>query len=346
MGLAAQPDKSLIKYNGTITIATGKSRKETAWKNREMLWSDLLTKLAETTRTRETLEEYKKLGKPQQDEIKDVGGFVGGTLKGGRRKGDAVVWRQVLTLDADFVQGDLWASVETLCDFGCAVYSTHKHSTEKPRLRLVIPLSRPVTPDEYPAIGRRVAADLGIDMFDDTTYEPHRLMYWPSTSADGDYIPTTRTSPADPDVVLARYPDWKDPSYWPESSRVQQQRKKLADKQGDPTAKGGIVGAFCRTYSVEEAIEAFLPDVYEPAGDGRYSYIPGSTAGGLVVYDEGKFVYSHHGTDPIGGRLVNAFDLVRIHKFGEKDEDVKPDTPIVRLPSYPPCRSSARRMTG
>ena len=335
MGLAAQPDKSLIKYNGTITIATGKSRKETAWKNREMLWSDLLTKLAETTRTRETLEEYKKMGKPQQDEIKDVGGFVGGTLKGGRRKGDAVVWRQVLTLDADFVQGDLWASVETLCDFGCAVYSTHKHSTEKPRLRLVIPLARPVTPDEYPAIGRRVAADLGIDMFDDTTYEPHRLMYWPSTSADGDYIFHYQDeSWLDPDMVLARYPDWKDPSYWPESSRVQQQRKKLADKQGDPTAKGGIVGAFCRTYSVEEAIDTFLSEVYEECGDDRFSYVLGSCAGGLVVYDEGKFVYSHHGTDPIGGRLVNAFDLVRIHKFGEKDEDVKPDTPIVSLPSY------------
>lgn len=326
---------STIKFDGTITVATGRSRKELSWKNREMLWSDLLAKLAGTTRTRETLEEYKKLPKSQQDEIKDVGGFVGGTLKGGRRKADAVVWRQVLTLDADFVQGDLWASVETLCDFSCAVYSTHKHGTDKPRLRLVIPLSRPVTPDEYPAIGRRIAADLGIDMFDDTTYEPHRLMYWPSTSADGEFVFHYQDEAwLDPDMVLDRYPDWKDPSYWPESSRVQQQRKKLADKQGDPTAKNGIVGAFCRTYSVEEAIDAFLSEVYEECGDDRYSYVLGSCAGGLVVYDQGKFVYSHHGTDPIGGRLVNAFDLVRIHKFGEKDEDVKPDTPTISLPSY------------
>ena len=324
-----------IERDGPITIATGKSRKETAWKNREMLWSDLLGKLSETTRTRETLAEYKKMAKSQQDIVKDVGGFVGGTLKGGRRKADAVVWRQVLTLDADFVQGDLWSSIEMLCDYGCSIYSTHKHSPENPRLRLVIPLARPVTPDEYPAIGRRVAADFGIDMFDDTTYEPARLMYWPSTSADGEFVFQYQDAPwLDPDEVLARYPDWRDPSYWPESGRVQQNRKKLADKQGDPTEKPGVIGAFCRTYSVEEAIDTFLPDVYEECGGGRYSYILGSCAGGLVVYDNGKFVYSHHGTDPVGGKLVNAFDLVRIHRFGEKDEDVEPGTPVVALPSY------------
>ncbi len=335
MGLV-QPKASLhIKHDGTITIATGRSRKDTTWKNREMLWSELLQKLSQTTRTRETLAEYKKMPKSQQDNIKDVGGFVGGTLKGGRRKADAVVWRQVLTLDADYVQGDLWASIELFFDFACAVYSTHKHSPEKPRLRLVIPLARPVTPDEYPAIGRRLAADLGIDMFDDTTYEPHRLMYWPSTSADGEFVFHYQDEPwLDPDTVLARYPDWRDPSFWPESSRIQQERKKLADKQGDPHEKPGPVGAFCRTYSIEEAIETFLSDIYEPCGEGRYTYIPGSTAGGLVVYDDGKFVYSHHGTDPISGKLVNAFDLVRLHKFGELDEDAEPGTPTVKLPSY------------
>lgn len=324
-----------LKHDGTITIATGRSRKETAWKNREMQWSDLLKKLSVTTQTRETLAEYKKLTKPQQDGIKDIGGFVGGALKGGRRKTETVVWRHVLTLDADYVQGDLWSSVEIICDFACAVYSTHKHAPDNSRLRLVIPLARPVTPDEYPAIGRRIAADLGIDQFDDTTYEPQRLMYWPSTSSDGEFIYRYQDEPwLDPDKVLARYPDWKDPSYWPESSRVQQKRKKLAEKQGDPLAKTGVVGAFCRTYTIQDALETFLSDVYGPAGEGRYSYLAGSCAGGLVVYDGDTFVYSHHGTDPIGGKLCNAFDLVRIHKFGELDEDIEPDTVITKLPSY------------
>lgn len=324
-----------LKHDGPLTIAVGRSRKETNWKNRELTWSELLAQLSETTRTRETVAEYAKMAKGQQDEIKDVGGYVGGVLKGGRRKAEAVAWRQLLVLDADFVQGDFWTSVEMLNDYACCIYSTHKHTPGKPRLRWVIPLSRPATPDEYPALGRRVAGEMGIDQFDDSTYEPHRLMYWPSTSTDGEYVFRYQDGPwLDVDEVLASYADWRDPSCWPESSRVKAQRQKLADKQGDPTTKPGMVGAFCRTYSVEEAIETFLPEIYEPLGEGRYTYIPGSTAGGLVVYDNGLFVYSHHGTDPIGGLLVNAFDLVRIHVYGIQDEDEEPGKPVTQLPSY------------
>ncbi|MED4123066.1 virulence-associated E family protein [Halalkalibacterium halodurans] len=327
--------KPHIHHDGSLTIAIGKSRKETSWKNREMLWSDLLGRLSQTTRTRETYAEYKKMSKRDQDKIKDVGGFVGGTLKGGRRKTEAVSWRQVVTLDADYIKGDLWSSVEMFYDFACAVYSTHKHSSQNPRLRLVIPLSRPVTPDEYSAISRKLADDIGIDFFDDTTYQPHRLMYWPSTSNDGEFVFKYQDEPwLDPDQVLARYPDWTDPSYWPESSRQKQARKRLADKQGDPHEKPGMVGAFCRTYSIPEAIETFLADKYEELGDGRYTYREGSTTGGLVLYEDDKFAYSHHGTDPVGGLLVNSFDLVRIHLFGFQDEDVKDGTPTVKLPSY------------
>jgi len=325
-----------LKHDGLLTIAVGKNRWDKAWKNREILWSDLLQKFSQPVTTKETFEEYKKMSKAQRDNIKDVGGFVGGTLKGGRRKAEAVVWRQLLTLDADYVKGNLWDAISSLCDFACCIYSTHSHSASNPRIRWVIPLSRPVTPEEYIAIGRRIAADMGIDMFDDTTYEPHRLMYWPSVSSGGDWVFKYQDEPwLDPDQVLARYQDWRDPSQWPESSRVEKKRRKLADKQGDPLEKPGVIGAFCRTYSVEDAIREFLSDVYEPCGkEGRYTYIPGSTTGGLVVYDEGKFAYSHHGTDPISGLLVNSFDLVRIHKYGELDEGVAPGTPTTKLPSY------------
>lgn len=324
-----------IKHDGTLTISVGSSRKEINWKNKEILWSELIIKLSKTTRTHETFTEYKKLPKSQQGQIKDVGGFVGGTLKSGRRKSDNVVWRQLLTLDVDFVKGDLWTSIELFCDFSCVMYSTHSHSPQSQRLRLVIPLKRPITPDEYPAVSRYVASDIGIDMFDDTTYEPHRLMYWPSTSSDGEYVFEYQDAKwLDPDEVLGRYPDWKDPSYLPESSRTQKKRQRLAEKQGDPLTKQGWVGAFCRTYSIPEAIETFLNDIYGPVGDGRYTYLPGSTAGGLVVYDGDTFAYSHHGTDPVSGKLVNSFDLVRLHKFGVQDEDSELGTPTVKLPSY------------
>lgn len=325
-----------LKHDGMLTIAVGKSRKELEWKNREMPWSDIVKRLSETIRTHETVEEYKKSSKVRRDEIKDVGGFVGGTLKSGRRKADSVVWRQVVTLDADFVKGDLWAGVEMMLGCGAVMYSTHSHTPSSPRLRLVIPLKRPISPEEYGAVSRRIAADLGIDFFDDTTYEPHRLMYWPSTSSDGEYIfKILDEAWLDPDEVLSRYEDWKDSSYWPESSRAKKERKKLAERQGDPREKTGVVGAFCKTYSVVDAIDKFLQGVYRPCDDpNRYTFTEGSTSGGLVIYEGGNFAYSHHGTDPISGKLCNAFDLVRLHKFGELDEEAKEGTPINKLPSY------------
>ena len=86
-----------------------------------------------------------------------------------------------------------------------------------------------------------------------------------------------------------------------------------------------MIGAFCRTYTVEQAIERFLPEVYVPAHDGRYTYVGGSTAAGLIIYDD-KFAYSHHGTDPISGKLCNAWDLVRLHLYGHLDSETSNGT--------------------
>lgn len=324
-----------LRHDGEIAISVGKSRLETNWKNRTLLYSDLVRKLSQTTRTPETYNEYKKLSKKDQGSIKDVGGFVGGPLKGNRRKGDAVSWRHLITLDIDYPKGDIWSIVESVIGHACVMYSTHAHCPDNPRLRLVIPVSRSVTPDEYPAVARSIAGDIGIDFFDDTTYQPHRLMYWPSTSADGEYLFKVLDAEwLNPDTVLAKYPDWTDSNYWPESSRMKETRQKLAEKQGNPLSKPGVIGAFCRTYTVTDAIDVFLASVYASAGDGRYTYTEGSTSGGLVIYDGDTFCYSHHGTDPISGLLVNAFDLVRIHKFGHLDDEAKANTPTVKLPSY------------
>lgn len=311
-----------IKYDGSIAFATGKSRKETHWKNKNMLWSKLIEKLSNTTRTPETYSEYKKMAKTERDKLKDVGGFVGGSLKNGRRKAENIANRTLITLDLDYVNGDIWSSIELLFDFSCVMYSTHTHAPDNQRLRLVLPLSRPVLPDEYQAVSRMIANDIGIDQFDDTTYQPHRLMYWPSTSSDGEYVFKVQDGPwLNPDEILDRYLDWKDVSYWPESSRARAHLDNQLKKQEDPLEKKGVIGAFCRTYSISGSIAEFLNDFYIPGADEtRYTYAEGSTSGGVVVYDD-KFSYSHHGTDPTSGILCNAFDLVRIHKFGYLDED-------------------------
>ena len=320
-----------------FTLAVGNSRKAKQWKNKELTWPEILAKLETTTRTRETVVEYAKLTKPRQDEIKDVGGFVGGYLKDGRRLSGNVVKRHLITLDADFADSSFLTLLDlTLSDVCYAIYSTHKHTPDKPRLRVVIPSARPLKPDEYQAVSRKIADFIGMDYFDDTTYEPERLMYWPSTPEDGEYI-FSANSPdkyLDPDEVLSTYENWQDISTWPESSRASGIRKAAAKKQGDPHEKPGVIGAFCRIYSVQDAIDSFLSEVYESCGEGRYTYKGGSTSGGLVLYEDGKFAFSHHGTDPISGKLVNSFDLVRIHLFGEQDADVDPDTKVNALPSY------------
>ncbi len=321
-----------IKHDRALDVALGISRKTKTWKNKTMQWSELLDRLSKETRTPETVAEYKAMSRAKQSDIKDVGGFVGGYCNNGSRSD--IRFRSILCLDADYADGELWNDWELFYGNAAAVYSTHKHTEESPRLRLVVPLSRDVTPDEYQAIGRRVADTLGIDKFDDTSYQPQRMMYWPSCSQDGAYFfDYTDGAFLDPDEVLATYHDWRDVSAWPMSSRVAEVVKKTAAKQKDPLEKGGIVGAFCRAYTIQEAIAEYVP-TYQPCDEpNRYTYTEGSTAAGVVIYDD-KFSFSHHATDPASGQLCNAWDLVRLHQFSALDDNCDQDTHASSRPSY------------
>ena len=331
-----------IEYDGELSISEGTSRTTKIWKNKTIKWSDLLVMLSKPVETFETADEYQKFPKSKKDDIKDVGGIVGGWLKQGKRKRGYVQQRSMVILDADSTTNDLWDDVKLLFDHAAAICTTHSHSAKNPRYRSFIPLSRPVTAEEYEPIARKIAATFGMDNFDDTTYQAERLMHKPSHSKEAEYIFKYQDLAwANPDELLNSYEDWQDVSFWPESSRVSNIRERQAKKAGDPLTKKGIVGAFCRTYDIVSAIETFLPDVYGPTGhDDRWTYLGGSTAGGLVIYDD-KFAYSHHGTDPVGDQLSNAFDLVRIHKFGDLDDEVNAATPINRYPSYKAMRDFA-----
>ena len=326
-----------VEYDGDLAVATGSSRQERKWKNRTLRWSQLLAKFRESSAGAETHAEYMRLPKKRQDELKDVGGFVGGRLREGKRKNGYVEGRQLITLDADFAPADLMQELrDAFWVNACAVYSTRKHCAAKPRVRLIIPLDREVTPDEYEAIARKVADDINIEYFDDSTYQAARLMYWPSHSSDVDPVFDYIDGPfLSADEVLAEYPggNWADVSYWPMSSRAAELRKPTGPA-ADPLAKQNIVGVFCRTYTVTEAIRKFLPEVYVPTDKpDRWTYAAGSTAGGLVIYNDDTFAWSNHATDPAAGSSCNAFDLVRIHRFGELD-DGREDRTGTDRPSY------------
>ena len=320
-----------------IKISAGRSRKATSWPVQSMYWSEFVDRLKAPVKGTETLAQYLKYPKSKQDDLKDVGGFVGGVVNGQRKAGN-VAGRDLVTLDLDNIPaGETDGVIRILETLGCAYccYSTRKHEPVKPRLRVIVPLASTCGADEYEPIARKLAEMIGIEFADQTTFQASRLMYWPSCSADSQYIYRYADKPmADPKGILGMYKDWKDVTSWPHQENEELSRMKLVKKQGDPEEKTGIIGAFCRTYDCYRAMEELIPGEYLPTDmDGRFTYSMGSTTGGAVIYEGGKFLYSHHATDPCSGRLVNAFDLVRLHKFGDMDEDAEPGTPTNRLPS-------------
>lgn len=320
-----------------IKISTAGTRVSTFWPVQEIWWSEFVEKIAMPVRSTESLMAYLRLPKSNQDNLKDVGGFVGGQIDG-QRKATNVKGRDLITLDLDNIPSDGTESILKRVDsLGCgyAIYSTRKHEPVKPRLRVIMPLSRTVSADEYEPIARKLAEIIGIEFCDPTTFQASRLMFWPSCCSDGEYIFTYSDKPmVSADGILAMYDDWRDISKWPKISG-QQPAQRLAQKQGNPREKKGIVGAFCRTYDIYDAMDKFIPGQYVPCDiEGRYTFAGGSTTGGAIIYENGDFLYSHHATDPAGGRLCNAFDLVRLHKYGELDEDAVAGTPTGRLPSY------------
>ena len=193
-----------IKNNPALWISTGESRFSTKWKNKQIRWSELLARLKDATMTQETQAEYIKMAKSQQDNIKDVGGFVGGTLSDGHRKTNTVKMRTLLTYDLDQAPADFVMDMQMEAPYAWAIYSTHKHTPEKPRFRMIIPLSRQVSPEEYEAIMRKLGEDIGLQYMDSTTFQPSRLMYWPSYSRDAQYVfEYNDEAVLDPDEILS-----------------------------------------------------------------------------------------------------------------------------------------------
>lgn len=307
-----------------IKISVCNRRTDKKYKNKELEWDYIIDRNRNPVRTSETAEEYSKLPKAKRGELKDIGGLVGGWMKEGIRKNGNVTFRTLGLLDADSIPADtdFQSIVHTALDgVTYFLYSTHSHTPETPRCRIVILFGREVSEDEYPAVMRMVAKQIGMDFFDDSTYESNRMMYWASCPSNGEFVFDEQTGePLDVDKYLGMYADWRDVSQWPTSSRQSEAVKREAAKQEDPLSKPGVVGAFCRAYSVTAVIDKFLPEVYAPSViEGRYDYVLGEGTAGVVVYDD-KFAYSHHATDPACGKLLNAFDLVRTHRFGSEDD--------------------------
>lgn len=303
-----------------LPIAYGNSCQAKLWSNKTITWDALCEKLKTTIRTTDTVEEYPKMKKADKEAAEDKGGFVGGKLRDNRRKIETVACRSMLTLDVDHAEVGFIEKFTEGCSYAAVLYTTHGHTPEAPRVRILLPLTADISADKYAALARFFADEWGIDQFDECSYKPNQLMYWSTTPSNGEYIcRTVEGDWLDADAYLEKHPDWKDCSLLPTSSRESTVRESAKKPQEEPLTKPGTVGVFCRAYGISAAIEKFLSDVYTPSVvEGRFDYIPGEGCAGVVIYDD-KFAYSHHATDPACGKLVNAFDLVRIHRFGNDD---------------------------
>ena len=315
------------------SIAVGNSCETKFWSNEEVSFDELCQRLSNTKYTSETIEQYKHFNKEERNKAKDNGGFVGGKLKGTKRGVSEVLFRSMLTLDLDKAKVGFIDKFIAESRYLSCLYTTHSHTKEEPRCRVIVPLSRDVTPDEYNAIARLFASQFGIEQFDACSFRIAQLMFYPTTPKDGEFIfKKIEGEVLNPDKFLADYPMWHDISTLPltpdelPKNNVQRGRKKK-----DPTELKGVIGAFCRAYTVQEAIETYLSDVYEPTDkSNRYSLKSADSKGGLIIYDD-KYAFSHHATDIACGRELNAFQLVMLHLFGsDNNDDVKKMKEVAR----------------
>ncbi|GHV27335.1 hypothetical protein FACS18948_4540 [Clostridia bacterium] len=308
----------------TINLAVTDRRSSLKYKNQTQTWDWLEARCQSPIRTTETEEEYPKLPKTKQAELKDQGGFVPGILRNGSRKIENVAALSFGMLDGDHIPSGVCFTDSVLSALPNNLWfahTTHSHTQASQRYRLAVAFSRNVQPDEYPPLMRKIAEKIGMDFFDPCSFEINRMMYWPSCPANGVFdFQKNDGEPVNVEAILAEYEDWRDVSRWPVSVRQSEVITRSLKQQQDPLTKKGVIGAFCRAYSAQDAIDTFLSDVYEPSiMSGRYDYIPADSASGVVIYDR-KYVFSHHASDPACGKLLNTFDLVRVHKFGSADD--------------------------
>lgn len=283
-------------------------------------------------RTKETVLEYQKGDRTFRDKCKDKGGFIMGESIENKREKNSIISRNMITLDLDYCPSNI---LDILTEkvkneeikFRFFVYSTHSHTKEKPRLRMIIPMQRDVVVEEYEPIATRVCGKVGLEYFDATTTQANRIMYFPSVSIDGDFVCEMFGEEflfdLNPDEVLEEFFDynnieeWQRPHYIEGKKRERIERGKVSDST---KTKYRIVNSFNIEYSITDAIDTFLSEIYKKESENRYTYLGGESRNGLNILSP-QYAYSFHGTDPAQGRLLNAFDIVRIHKFGKQDQE-------------------------
>jgi len=308
----------------------------------EVSWLVLTRKLSDPTHSADTLAEFLSWDKERQQNSKDVGYYLLGECRDNMRGNGNLMRRSALAIDIDRPGINFKQRLSVSLPWAFFWHTTRKHQPDSPRIRVIVPLAADVTSaDEHEALARHVASTFGIDAVDPVSYRGAQMAFWPSVSKGAVFDCGRNDGPwLDPRPVLeAAYIDPSDRGEWPYSATYEGSPATRKDKAESPLTKPGAIGAFCRAFDVRRAMDDFIPGTYEEIGD-RYRYHKAEGAAGALVYDDDgdgapEHIYSNHtGHDPIAGRSTNAFDLVRVHKFGHLDTGHAPSDSPTQLPSY------------
>ncbi len=283
-----------------ITVSFGKGDKAAITSVKQMQWAQLADALTAEP--------------PESDDKSSRGWWIPASFNPVYRHGDNFVSRDAITFDFDHVGMESWATVQQALDgLALCMYTTHSHSEKQTRFRVVVPLSRPTSFDEFQAVSRKLASRFGIELAARESFTPSQMCYLPLRSPRGLFDSHTQSgSWVDVDAILAEYQDWTNPTQWPRRASGDEVHAPV-DGQTPPDQKDGPVGRFCRAFRVAEAIAKFELPYVHGSTEGRWTYSLGSVPDGAIEYDEGLKFHVHHDTSPARGQN-NAFDLVRLHK--------------------------------
>lgn len=175
-----------------------------------------------------------------------------------RRHSDDFIARHALTLDHDVVTpAQVKKVLLSIKDFASAVYTTGSHTVEKPRVRVVMPTSRPMSADEFCAVSRYIAALADIELAARESHVAAQMSFQPTVKPGAPFKGRVNSGKwIDVDEVLATYLNWRDRTSWPK--RKEHDEQYSTDELPDPpTSKPGVIGAFCRAFSISQAIDKF-----------------------------------------------------------------------------------------
>jgi hypothetical protein len=204
---------------------------------------------------------------PEAEDKAAAGWYAFAEFDPAYRDSDNLVARHALTFDYDHVtHADVKHIRKMYADLEYVMYTTASHTAEKPRLRMLLPLSRPAGYDEFQAVSRKIAERAGIELCAREAQVPAQMMYMPTVKPGGIFR-STRNAGAwvDVDVTLAMYGDWTDRKSWPKRKDGDGTHAKT-EVQIAPGDKPGLIGAFNRAFTISAAIEKFgLP--FERVGE-------------------------------------------------------------------------------